>query len=190
MNTPNLDAYRAALAACLCHCRNDLGVTYGKATTRTVEQKRWLGQHATLCSQTTAGGQRRYVWQCNECLRNICREPDAVGRRAEPVPDFVAHGSHQSDAILAVRYARLGAVQSRRRAAWFADHNLYLQSAQWKALREMALRRDSGRCVRCGANASQVHHRTYERWQHENLDDLESLCRPCHELEHSECPDR
>lgn len=53
------------------------------------------------------------------------------------------------------------------------------------ALRAAALDRDGHRCVRCNAPAQQVHHLTYERWQDESLEDLESLCVECHEKEHN-----
>src|SRR5687768_4842718 len=52
----------------------------------------------------------------------------------------------------------------------------------WEDVRQAALRRDAG-CRACGSmERLEVHHRTYERWGHEILDDVTTLCRDCHDL--------
>jgi hypothetical protein len=61
----------------------------------------------------------------------------------------------------------------------------YLQSQEWKDIRLKVLQRDRYRCVDCGAKGKlDVHHTSYKRLFHEDLDDLISLCRQCHESEH------
>jgi 5-methylcytosine-specific restriction endonuclease McrA len=43
----------------------------------------------------------------------------------------------------------------------------------------------------CNATTSlDVHHRTYERFGHEDVDDLTVLCRTCHDLFHARLPKR
>jgi len=62
----------------------------------------------------------------------------------------------------------------------------YLRSEHWKQLRLSAIERDGGKCVRCpSSDRLQVHHRVYRgRWEDGVLEDVESLCRKCHRLEH------
>jgi hypothetical protein len=61
----------------------------------------------------------------------------------------------------------------------------YLASDQWKSLRLSVICRDRCRCVRCGScERLEVHHKTYARRGFEEMDDLETLCRSCHERHH------
>lgn len=58
----------------------------------------------------------------------------------------------------------------------------YLQSLQWHAKREAALRRCGGACQKCRATKDlEVHHKHYETFGREGPDDLEVLCIPCHD---------
>ena len=57
----------------------------------------------------------------------------------------------------------------------------YLASPEWQARRAAILKRDDGKCRRCGGVATDVHHRTYDRLGRERDTDLESLCRSCHQ---------
>ena len=61
----------------------------------------------------------------------------------------------------------------------------YLDSADWKKRRSAALARDGGLCQACyEADASEVHHLTYERIFEEPLFDLVSVCEDCHKKLH------
>ena len=61
----------------------------------------------------------------------------------------------------------------------------YYQSEEWKKLRRKVLARDKS-CVLCGNEyALAVHHKTYERFGHEKLEDLSVLCGHCHRRFHS-----
>lgn len=61
----------------------------------------------------------------------------------------------------------------------------YLQSAGWRRRRQEALTAAGWRCARCQARRElQVHHLTYKRIGAEQPDDLQVLCRSCHEGEH------
>lgn len=64
-------------------------------------------------------------------------------------------------------------------------YSLYLASLEWAILKEAVKRRSGGICERCNVNKSDaVHHLTYNRKYHENLDDLQDICTPCHEFTH------
>lgn len=73
------------------------------------------------------------------------------------------------------------------------EYRAYLQSPKWKALRQLVFERARknansnnlfGVCEKCGYQPwkpiLQVHHLTYERVFHEELDDLILLCPRCH----------
>lgn len=62
---------------------------------------------------------------------------------------------------------------------------VFLQSAKWKKIRDLALKRDNYMCQKClSEKADDVHHLTYENFENEKLSDLISLCRACHKKEH------
>jgi 5-methylcytosine-specific restriction endonuclease McrA len=57
---------------------------------------------------------------------------------------------------------------------------------EWAVLKKQVHRRDRYRCRLCGRGDVQlhVHHRTYETYAEERLEDLITLCRSCHEHFH------
>lgn len=59
----------------------------------------------------------------------------------------------------------------------------YKQSPAWHQKRELVRERDKSLCV-CGAQATEVHHKTYKNIGKELLSDLVALCKECHEREH------
>jgi 5-methylcytosine-specific restriction endonuclease McrA len=64
-------------------------------------------------------------------------------------------------------------------------HREYLQSPVWKQKRQEALAHYGCVCNRCHEYGTDVHHKTYERvGGEERLEDLEVLCRACHEAHH------
>src|SRR5215203_3845785 len=60
------------------------------------------------------------------------------------------------------------------------------QTKEWVILKKQIHRRDGYRCRLCGREDVQlhVHHRTYETYAEERLEDLITLCRTCHEHFH------
>jgi hypothetical protein len=60
------------------------------------------------------------------------------------------------------------------------------QMKEWAILKRQVHRRDGYRCRLCGREGVQlhVHHRTYETYAEERLEDLITLCRSCHEHFH------
>ena len=65
-------------------------------------------------------------------------------------------------------------------------YNEYLKSPQWKAKKNLVLKRANYCCEGCGASkvSLEVHHLTYERKGMELLTDLVAFCGRCHELAH------
>lgn len=62
------------------------------------------------------------------------------------------------------------------------------RSAKWRQARALALERDGARCVRCSTpDDLVVHHHVEisEGIDPYDLDNLETLCRPCHGREHA-----
>jgi len=65
------------------------------------------------------------------------------------------------------------------------DYATYLQSDAWREKRKARLFIDDHRCRICDtAKNLDVHHRTYARVFIEDLNDLTTLCRRCHDLYH------
>lgn len=66
------------------------------------------------------------------------------------------------------------------------DYPRYLASREWALLKREVRRRSGGLCERCHFRpATETHHLTYARTGHEDLDDLQDVCRPCHAYESS-----
>lgn len=62
----------------------------------------------------------------------------------------------------------------------------YLQTEWWKRIKKAAIRRANFACQRCHKRAPlDVHHKTYDRLGTEHDQDLEALCRDCHNIEHT-----
>ena len=72
--------------------------------------------------------------------------------------------------------------KERKKAA--DSYALYINSPQWKQLREKALARDGGRCRLCDSKTRlEVHHRAYPKsWGDDSLDNLTTLCKRCHDI--------
>jgi hypothetical protein len=66
-------------------------------------------------------------------------------------------------------------------------YSAYIQSRAWKIMRQRRLSLDGGKCQVCGSELDlNIHHKTYERLGHENLDDLVTLCRHHHYQVHED----
>jgi 5-methylcytosine-specific restriction endonuclease McrA len=64
---------------------------------------------------------------------------------------------------------------------WRKQHAEYLQTNQWKTIRQKVLKRDNYLCQGCLQNpATEVHHKTYQNWQNELMFELISVCYDCH----------
>lgn len=65
------------------------------------------------------------------------------------------------------------------------DYKAYLKSDYWKDIREKVHERDGYRCRICNLpNDICVHHRTYKFVGNENMGELITLCKSCHNRYH------
>ena len=128
--------------------------------------------------KTTANGGVQYLVCCTHCgsrtegplpHANVARTMDVTR-----IPD-----KSEADHIAARYQEQRRYKQQQLRAVYEA----YLESPEWKALRELVLDRD-GFCVCCGAAIEHVHHVSYERLYCEDLADLAGVCAPCHQEIH------
>lgn len=89
---------------------------------------------------------------------------------------------HREDDGLVAALVRAGECERvRLRTMPYTD---YLATPHWQRTRAAMLGRQR-ECQRCGSiRRLQVHHKTYEHRGAEPFEDLEVLCRPCHEAEH------
>ena len=60
----------------------------------------------------------------------------------------------------------------------------YLRSVEWKEKRKEFLEDAGYCCERCGEYANVVHHKHYNSIGNEERDDVEVLCKECHDNEH------
>ena len=61
----------------------------------------------------------------------------------------------------------------------------YMISAEWLELRTLVFTRDNHTCQSCGSKiALNCHHIMYDRLGAENLEDLITLCKSCHQYQH------
>jgi 5-methylcytosine-specific restriction endonuclease McrA len=63
-----------------------------------------------------------------------------------------------------------------------AKYRRHINSARWRNMKRDLMRWRGSRCERCGrvTNWLALHHKTYARFGHEALSDVELLCSPCH----------
>lgn len=65
-------------------------------------------------------------------------------------------------------------------------HRQFLDSKLWKEIRKKAFEFHGTNCFSCNEPASDIHHKTYKRFGgSELMEDLEPLCRNCHEAKHA-----
>jgi len=74
------------------------------------------------------------------------------------------------------------------RNEWFEKYDEYLNSIEWRELRELVFSRDSYTCQSClSSPAEQVHHLSYEMYNkngHSMAFELISICESCHKEIH------
>jgi hypothetical protein len=80
---------------------------------------------------------------------------------------------------------------ARKKTKKWANYQEYLQSPEWKKIREEVVARDGERCLICSAdgtdkeNGLEVHHWRYaDDWANDNADNCVTLCADCHRDRH------
>lgn len=62
-----------------------------------------------------------------------------------------------------------------------AAYEKYIHSPAWRMKADERLEMDNHICQVCGKTATDVHHLAYDNFGHEEMGDLTSLCRMCHQ---------
>jgi 5-methylcytosine-specific restriction endonuclease McrA len=89
------------------------------------------------------------------------------------------------------RHVALKAVNIERQEKRRRKYAARLGRADWQTYRKAVVVAQEGRCAKCQApigrpdSVFHVHHKTYVRFGHELIADLEAFCVPCHRAHHS-----
>lgn len=62
------------------------------------------------------------------------------------------------------------------------EYAMYLISDWWRGRRRAFLATVGDKCQKCGKESPQVHHKNYDNLYGEKDEDLEALCRRCHQI--------
>lgn len=80
-------------------------------------------------------------------------------------------------------------VRQKKKPEYLTKYHNYLQSSEWVEIRIAMLQYYDYTCARCGIKYKHynlhVHHKTYKNIYNEQPDDLELICKQCHNKEHS-----
>jgi 5-methylcytosine-specific restriction endonuclease McrA len=136
------------------------------------------------CGTELAVRNRRQLIQKQRYLEEYCKDEAGIG-----VPNALVcqacreqrndHAEQQSQLDIARQEALIKDYRKRS----YAERRM---TQEWAVLKKQVHRRDGYRCCLCGRDDMQlhVHHRTYETYAEERLEDLITLCRSCHEHFH------
>jgi len=143
-----------------------------------------------------ANGARQYREQCLACgeLSQFLKysHPRVMALvEPNPVDEALREAYQQAIRLEAQRriteqhdldtMARLRERDEQETEFW-VKYNAYLKSGEWRERRRLVLQRDGYLCQAClQAEASQVHHLTYDHVFAEPLFDLRAVCQSCHE---------
>lgn len=119
-----------------------------------------------------------YVFSRQEASDGVGRRRNSFDRCKQCVRKRIEEGSSAFAAEMRLRDQR----RSDLRRMPYRD---YLQTPEWKATREQALKRARYCCQTCASGGElHVHHRTYVRRGEEYSSDLIVLCADCHQIFH------
>lgn len=142
-----------------------------------------------LRSKSIKGGATQIVRVCVRCGLQF---GGPVSKKSVPNPDAIPElgGLNDRDFYdqrLAVWRAKQLEFYQKQAVEGERDYAQYLQSPEWKAKRQLVLQRSGGKCEGCwSADATQVHHLTYEHIYNEFLWELVAICNECHRRAHPE----
>jgi len=140
-------------------------------------------EQAEMRCRPDKNGNKRYLRQCLTCgqrIGNWVKRLEAQREaNLESIPLFIENLA--SEKIAVIDEARTDAVLEVIRPT-YED---YLQSPDWKAKRQLVLKRANGICEGCGVNnATEVHHFWYDNLGREFLWELAAVCEDCHDRAH------
>lgn len=132
---------------------------------------------------------RRFATQCSECYAtvSVVKKSTLTDNEIESaIPRIDVDFSKVLEERGRVRDSMLAEVEQRRLLHWRTGYEAYLQTSEWRAKRDIVLKRAQFTCEGCGISpATQVHHLTYDRVGHEMLFDLVAICADCHRQLHA-----
>jgi hypothetical protein len=144
------------------------------------------------CPNPLPDGTRAFSIRAQRTLNYLCKNEEGNLVEVEQVSQLfcdtcaqgLVHGCREQ---ARAEYLALKARQEELRKMPLVE---YLQTPEWRVLRNRALIRAGHSCTLCPSRKHlNVHHRTYERRGHELLEDLIVLCRSCHQRHHDILPD-
>ena len=148
-----------------------------------VDSQPVISFNCLVCGTELKPMNRRHLLRMHDNLNARRRE-----QRDDPPTDLLCKTCIAQRAEYAEDQRRL---DDLRQQALIADYRARpyaerRQTKEWAILKRQAHRRDGYRCRLCGRDDVQlhVHHRTYETYAEERLEDLITLCRTCHEHFH------
>jgi 5-methylcytosine-specific restriction endonuclease McrA len=88
--------------------------------------------------------------------------------------------------IVARERERISREFAAQQIEWRAAYDEYLASPEWREKRNAAFAYYGYACTRCPSTGPilDIHHRHYRTFGFESVEDLDVLCRPCHDKEH------
>ena len=140
------------------------------------------GHGQTLVKKYDKNGRVLYRWKCLNCHyaqdKSLSHKYVLENFDVDKVPEY-------SDREYSNYMERLRRHRREEREAWWNLYNEYLLSPEWRERRGLVFRRDLYACIYCGQKADQVHHHHYRNVFKEPLEDLASVCEPCHKKIHT-----
>jgi len=149
-----------------------------------MEECQCLNKALTL--RKVSNGTSHYCYQCIICGKSspFLKRLDAEKIIASGVPvepyDEYRQDRYYDDTRASSIAEREADTQKRR-----DEYSGYLQSPEWKSIREKVLNRCVWTCEGCGeCRATHVHHKTYDNIFDELMFQLVGLCDSCHKKLH------
>lgn len=135
-----------------------------------------------LRKKLASNNARMYSFQCLKCGENAS---GWIAHSKIPnlnIPDWDETLSKNYHAQQAQQRLALREIE---RDNWLHEHDEYLNSPEWRVLRQRVFARANNLCEGCRQNRpTQVHHLSYAHWRHELLWELVAVCDDCHERAH------
>lgn len=168
----------------------------GSAVYETVNREFSCGHsEVQLCVTVSVRGSRSYRNQCLRCGQTAShakvadlpehRKQDAVEFDNSIRTRWYEAKSERSRQLEAEAQSRLDSLRDEEDRRWDRWYRAYLASFAWRQRRSAVLQRDEFTCQGClAANATQVHHLTYDHVGNELLFELVSVCDECHRKAH------
>jgi len=133
-------------------------------------------------------GPRQLRFQCRDCgkllaqaVAHVRARPDTPQVDEQFLREWISYDRQRWSAASVEKAQMRAEVEAELREA----HRRYLQSDEWRQIRTRVFLRAGGMCEGCGAaEATQVHHLTYQHQGREFLWELVAVCRTCHERVH------